>query len=340
MNIRSRFIVLLVIVVLAVVAVAAFLFSDQDTANAPANGDADLAEITLFLTFQPNVQFAPVYAALENGHFAAEGLSVTIEHGSEADGVDRIATNDLQFGIISGEQVILARQADKPLVYVMEWYNRFPVGVVVPADSDIEDAQDLSGKTVSVPFPEGATYMGLLALLGAVDLQESDITLEPIGFTAPAAMCERQIEAAVVYIANEPLQIEQNCFDVRVLEISDYVSIVSNGLVTNQTTINQNPELVQKVINALQKGIADTIADPEAAFALSLRYVPDLDEAQYPVQREVLARSVPLWEAETIGLTTAEQWAATQQALLDAGLLAEPLDDLEAAYTNTFVEAE
>ena len=102
----------------------------------PFAGVSAQEEVTLFLSFIPSVQFAPIYVAIENGYFAEEGIEIELEHSfNEADGVDRIAVNNLQFGIISGEQVIVARGAGKPLVYVYEWFHDFPVGIVAPADS-------------------------------------------------------------------------------------------------------------------------------------------------------------------------------------------------------------
>jgi NitT/TauT family transport system substrate-binding protein len=95
---------------------------------APAAAQADLPELTLFLGFVPNVQFAPIYMAIDKGYFAEAGVNVVLEYGDENLGVERISVNDLQFGIISGEQVILGRAGGRPLVYVFEWYQRYPVG--------------------------------------------------------------------------------------------------------------------------------------------------------------------------------------------------------------------
>ena len=37
-----------------------------------------------------------------------------------------------------------------PVVYVFRWYQRFPVGVVAPADSAITKPEDLAGRVVGV----------------------------------------------------------------------------------------------------------------------------------------------------------------------------------------------
>ncbi len=324
------------IAILLLALLAACQSDDED--STPTDTDTP-TDVTLFVSFIPSVQFAPVYAAIENGYFADEGLNVTVEHSfNEADGVDRIAVNDLQFGLISGEQILIARSTGRPLVYVYEWYHNFPVGVVASAESDITAPQDLAGRTVGIPGPFGASYMGLRALLSNADLSEDDLTLNSIGFTAPETLCAGEVEAAVVYLSNEPLTIEENCFPVNVIRISEYVELISNGLVTNETTLEEHPERVAGMARGLQRGIQWTLENPQAAFDLSVEnFVPDLPEEEYDTQRQVLENSLLIWESPDPGMTTLDRWERTQDALLAAGLMEEPLDDLNAAYTNEFL---
>ncbi len=337
-SMRSRYRLISVALILVIVAglfVMAIVLSGDDD-----DGDADGTRVTLFMSYIPSVQFAPVYVAAERGYFADEGISIAFENSlNEADGVERIANNDLQFGLVSGEQVVLARAQERPMVYVFEWYHRFPVGIVSPADAGIAAPEDLAGRVVGVPGPQGASYIGLRALLAAGDLTEDDLDeLRSIGFSAPENVCVGEVEAAVVYIVNEPLTIEADCFPVNVIEVSDYVQLVSNGLVTNEQTIRDKPDLVRGMVRAIQRGIADTIADPDAAFEIAMpEYVPDLPDDQYATQRQVLYNSVALWESDDLGRTNPDAWVATEQILLGTGLLTAPLDDLAASYDMQFL---
>ncbi|NJL94781.1 MAG: ABC transporter substrate-binding protein [Anaerolineae bacterium] len=297
-------------------------------------------EVTLFVSYIPSVQFAPLYVALERGYFADEGLAVEVEHSfNEADGVDRLAVNDLQFGIISGEQVLVGRAVGKPLVYVYEWFHNFPVGIVAPEAANITTPEDLRGLTLGIPGPFGASFMGLQALLAESEIDPLELRLESIGFTAPEAVCTGLVDAAVVYISNEPLTIEQNCFSVSLIAISDYVELISNGLVTNETTLENEPDLVAGMVRAIQRGVLDTLADADAAFEISLEYVPDLPESEYATQRQVLENSLALWTSEQPGMTTLERWQRTLEALEAADLILAELseDDLESAFTNVFI---
>lgn len=296
--------------------------------------------VTLFMSYIPNVQFAPIYVAAERGYFSDEGIAITLEHGfNEVDAVERLAVGDLQFALVSGEQVLLARGREFPVVYVFEWYHRFPVGIASPVDRDLTEPQDLRGKVVGVPGLYGASYIGLQALLRAGGLSERDLEeVQAIGFTAIENLCEERVDAAVVYVVNEPLIIEQQCTEVNVIEVSDYVTLVSNGLVTNEETIEQQPELVRGIVRAIRRGLQDTLADPDMAFEISVDgYISDLPQDQTPVQRQVLQNALALWQSDELGTTDPAAWQATQEILLETGLLDQPLADLETAYTTRFL---
>lgn len=321
------------------VVVAALAASILPARDRDAAGQTELQPVTLFMSYIPSVQFAPVYVAHQRGYFADEGIDVRFEHSlNEADGIDRLAVNDLSFGLASGEQVLLARATGRPLVYVFEWYHRFPVGIAAPVDLGITQPEDLAGRVVGIPALYGASYIGLRALLDAVGMSEADLgELRAIGFTAPENICEGQIEAAVVYVVNEPIAIADQCAPVDVIEVSDYATLVANGLLTNEQTIRDDPALVAGMVRALRRGLEDTLADPDAAFTISVDgYVPDLQEEQYDVQRQVLLNSIELWRSDDLGVTDPAAWETTQQVLLDAGLMAAPLDDLSAAYDLRF----
>src|SRR5579859_3418998 len=306
----------------------------------PTSGTSQaLTSVTLFLGYIPNIQFAPVYVAVERGYFKDAGIDVKLEHSfDETDGVTRIATGQLQFGLVSGEEVPLARSKGAPVVYVFRWYQQFPVGVVVPADSAITKPQDLAGKVVGVPAKYGASYVGLQALLGAVNLKESDLKdVKAIGFDTAPVVCGKQVEASVVYVANEPAQIEAACFKVRVIKISDYANIVSNGLVTNEKTIQNQPDLVRAMNTALARGLADTLADPGAAYAISRKYVDKL-AASDPVQMAVLTNSLDLWKTDRFGYSDPAAWQLTVNTLQTMGLITSPLD-VSKVYSNDFLPA-
>jgi NitT/TauT family transport system substrate-binding protein len=289
-------------------------------------------ELRFFLTFVPNVQFSPVYVAIEKGYFAQRSnpddqpLDVVIEHGDEPLGVDLIAAGELQFGLISGEQLLSARAAGRPVVFVYEWFQQYPIGIVTSADSGIESVADLAGRRVGIPGRFGATYSGLTALLAANDMTEADINLEAIGFNAPEVVCVGGVEASVVYINNEPLQIANRAAsgdcgvltDVRVFRASDAVDLVSNGIITDEATIADEPGLVSDVVTAFNSGLRDVIQNPAEAYLISESHVEGLplDDALRSVL-ETAAAEQSAWLEENPSASR-EELADRRAALLES----------------------
>jgi NitT/TauT family transport system substrate-binding protein len=297
----------------------------------------ELEQINIGVGFIPNVQFAPLYVAQAKGFYADEGLDVALEYGYENDFVALTATGERQFSVASGDQVILARAQELPIVYVMKWYERFPVGVTALAESGIDAPEKLEGQTVGIPGLFGASYVAWQGLVYATGLDESTITVEEIGFAQAEAISQNQVDAAVVYIANEPVQLSKLGKNVNVIEVSDYINLVSNGLVTNETVIKENPDLVQRMVRATLRGLAYTIANPDEAFEIARRFVPEITDDDAPTQRAVLDASIELWRSEQPGMSDLEAWSESAQFMVKTGLVETPVE-VEALYTNEFVK--
>ncbi len=297
---------------------------------------AEPVQIRLPMGYIPDPQYAPYYVAVEKGYFAEEGISLEFDYSFETDGIALVGAGELPFAVVSGEQVLLARAQGLPVVYIFEWFQRFPIVVISKASSDIKAPADLVGRSVGLPGFFGASYVGYAGLLAASGLTEDQVQASDIGFTQIESLLTDQVDAVVGYVNNEPLQIENQGQEINVIKVADVADLVANGIISNEETIANNPELVSGFLKALLRGLADTLADPDEAFDISKEYVEALEDNR----KNVLMASLDLWNAQPLGISEISSWENTQQVLLDIGFLDSPSEDLESAFTNEFISLD
>lgn len=317
--------------------VLVFIAACSSSQNGGEATPAELERIRLPMGFIPNVQYAPFYMAVEEGYFAENGIEIEFDYSFETDGVALVGAEDLQFALVSGEQVLLARAQGLPVVYVYGWWQDYPVGIAAKVGEQIRSPEDLAGKRIGLPGLFGASYIGLRALLNEAGLDEDDVTLDSIGFNQVEALATDQEQAVVIYANNEPIQLTALGYDIDLIRVADYLQLASNGLITNEATLANDPDLVSRMTQAISLGLVDVLADPERAFEVSKKYVENLDQADQDIQRQVLDASIAFWRAEQLGFTPPTAWENMQAILLDMGLLSQELD-LTQAYTNEFID--
>jgi NitT/TauT family transport system substrate-binding protein len=301
--------------------------------------------ITMAMPYIPNVQFAPFYIADKKGYYAAEGLKVSFDYNFQTDVVERVTQGTVQFGNASGPDVLLARAQGRPIVSVATYSQRFPVVFFSKADANIKTPADLKGKSVGIPGHFGASYTGLLALLYANQMKESDLNVQDIGFAQVAALSEGKVQVVSGYGNNEPVQMASQGIAINVIKVADFYPLASDTIITGEALIKEQPDMVRGFVRATLKGMQDALANPDEAFTISLEYVQELksaDQKTQQLQRQVLQETLPYWQSELttkegLGYSDMQSWQATHTFLRDSTLLKSEVD-LGKAFTNQFIK--
>jgi NitT/TauT family transport system substrate-binding protein len=326
----------LILIILAIVigfGLAAFLKTER-VKKEQASKKPNLTKVKIAMGYIPNVQFAPFYVALDKGYFTQEGLEINFDYNWETDIIALLAKNELQFGIGSGDQVILAREKGLPVVDFFNWYQRFPVCITSLAKNKISKPVDLIGKTVGTPAVYGASYIGWQAFLRQNKLPEQQIKLSVVGYTQVPSLTEGKVQAIIGYTMNEPVQLKSLGYQINNFEVAEVANFVSNGLLTNDQTIRDNPQLIRAFAKAFLRGLQDTLNNPEEAFLISKKYIPEMKDEG--TQKQVLEESLRFWQADKLGLNNPDQWRESVDLLQQIGLLKEKPNP-DSLFTNQFI---
>jgi len=306
------------------------------TSSPSANEAGELRQIKLPMGYIPNIQYAPFYVTIEKGYFAEEGIEIEFDYSFETDGVALTGAGEIPFAVASGEQVLLARSQGLPVVYAFAWYQQFPISVISAPELNINEPADLRGKKIGLPGLFGANFIGLEALLFSAGVDPSEVQMDAIGFNQVEAYASGNSDIVVGYAANEPIVLASQGFDLTELRVADYVDLTANGIVTNEETIANDPELVRGMARALARGIEYTIANPDEAYDISLKFVENLKDQDKDVQMQVLNTSIEFWKADRIGYSNPQAWENMNDLLVKMQLIPEPID-LSKAFTNEFI---
>ncbi len=304
------------------------------TASTPS---APLKDISIGLGYNPDVQFAPFYVAKSKGYYQAAGLNVNFNHGIVPDLVGSMIAGKNTFVFASGDELLVARDKNKDLkvIDVANVFQKYPVSLIVPADSPIKTLTDLKGRTIGEPGPFGATHTGLLALLYNAHLSLADVKVQAIGFAQVAALIGHKVDAVMGYSNNEPLQLDHNGFKVRTFAVSDYQPLVSNSIITTDQTLQGQSQTVHSFVQATLKGLRDVINDPAGAVQVTKGFVPGLNASQ---ALQVLQATIPIYRGDGhLGYNDSATWSSMAQFLVAQKMIG-PVANLSQVYTNQYIQ--
>lgn len=221
----------------------------------------ELTEVTLNEVAH-SIFYAPQYVAIEEGYFEEEGLKIDLVNGFGADKVmTAVISGEADIGFMGAEASVYAYQegATDPVVNFAQLTQR--AGNFLVAREEMPDFQweDLKGKKVLGGRKGGMPEMVFEYILrkNGIDPQK-DLTIDQsidFGSTAAAFSGDDSAEFTVEFEPSATaLEQEGAGYVVASLGVdSGYVPYTSYSAKTSY--IKENPEVIQKFTNGLQKGM-------------------------------------------------------------------------------------
>jgi NitT/TauT family transport system substrate-binding protein len=289
---------------------------------------------------------APYFLAIDNGHFAAEGLNVSVTAGEGSlDAIPKVASGAFPLGFADINSLVrfLDQNPGAPVIGVMMIYDNPPFSIVGRVSQGINGIEDLEGSTLGAPPPDGAwAQFPILAAVNDIDV--STITIEPVGFpTREPMLAEGNVDAVTgfnfsSYLSLARLGVPEE--DITTILFSDHgVALYGNVVIANTEFAAANPEAVTGALRAIARGVADAAADPAAGAAAVIARNPagDVELETRRLQLALDANILTPWVLENgIGGIDADRMAtAIEQLRLTYEFQNEP--DAALYFTDAFL---
>jgi len=222
------------------------------------------------------------YWAQDKGYFKAENLDVIIDQGEgSATTITRIMSGayDAGFGDMNA---IIQNAATKPgqapvMVYML--YSKAPFVLLTKASSPIKTIKDLEGRKLG--SPAGGASLKLLPLLAkknGADVGKIEVT-QMAPNLQEQMLIQGQVDVSAVFSATSYMNLVSFGLDpdkdFRWIYYADTgVDLYSNGVMVSAKLAKDNPKAVQGLVRAINRAVAEVMANPDAAIALLAKQEP------------------------------------------------------------------
>lgn len=228
---------------------------------------------------------APYFAAIDNGHFADEGLEVTIEAGSgSVQTIPKIATGafPMGFGDINSVIKFLDQNPGAPVTAVMMVYDKPPFAIVGRKSLGVSTPADLEGKVLGAPPPDGA-WAQWPVFVAETGIDASTVTVEPVGFpTREPMLAEGNVAAITGFSFSSVVNLKRlgvEADDISNILMADHgLELYGNAILVNTDWAADNGETIEAFLRAVAKGFGDVIADPAMGIEALVKRNPAADK--------------------------------------------------------------
>lgn len=315
------------------------------SALAPAS--AEVMELTIVVPNPSAINVYPLHVAVGEGYFAEEGLSVKVEavNGS-ASVLQLLASGQGHIGQPGPAPLLAARARGEDIVFIYNHFSRSVFGLVVPEESPAKVPADLKGATIGIGTADGAEVgftRGIMNDLGLKDGADYQFLAIGDGGTAVAAFLNKEVGAYAAAVADAAI-ISSRGIPLREITPEPYLDYFGNGWAVTRAFLDANPGTVEGFGRALVRGTKFGLDPANREATLKHVAVGNPQESEDPdfagaLLTAIQGRTLPVDSKDPFGYMPPGAWVKWQESLVASGGLEKPLDNLEAAYTNQFVEA-
>lgn len=248
----------------------------------PAIAQSNLKPVRMLLNTGASGPQAWFFLAQDRGYFADEGIDISFSPGYGAyTAAPRLMNEEFEIGygdINSLMEVSAANQNEAP-VGVFALFNASPSTIAVPADGSIKTPKDLEGKTlVGHPSDVALRTFGAFCKINGIDKSKVNVGNFGSGFRTQlqTMLATRNVDGVFGYVSTISSAMSREDEDqnhlLRHLSFAEHApDLYGSTIMATRKMLKDDPKSIAGIVRAVNRGIHDAIADPEAAIDAVMR---------------------------------------------------------------------
>ena len=296
-------------------------------------------DISLQLKWIFNAGFAGDLVAKEKGMWKRIDVKVR-PGGASISSITQVVSGQAEFGVATGDQLILAVAEGSPIIAIALAYQTNPLGWIVRADSGIKKPADLKGKTVGLSYIDDEPLF--LAMIGNAGLHKDDVKVVRVGFdTSP--FLKGDVDAFPVFRNTQGVeiarQLKKEGTETRIIGPEDVGTIsYSNLYFVTKKFMKDHPEVVQEFVNGVIAGWRFAVEHPEETAVIVRKHDAQSSVSVSEASVRTTAGLVrPPDKDVRIGSMDDKGWESTVNVLVNSRQLKSTDVDIRSLYTMEFV---
>jgi NitT/TauT family transport system substrate-binding protein len=286
------------------------------------------AKIKLALNWKPEPEFGGFYAASYSKH----GLDVEIlPGGAGTPTVQMVGAGSVDFGIVGGDELVVARSHGNDVVALFAVFQNNPAGIMVHASRNLAAIGDVL-KEGTVALQGGLPFARLLERKYGF----SHVKVVPSPGGDITAFLNDEKFAQQCYVTSEPIAARRKGVAVKVftgaeIGYNPYATVLG----ASGEALRKNPDAARSMVAAVREGWGAYLDDPKPANQRMNQLNPTMDPQTFAEVAEV---QKPFIETDAtrrdgLGSMTRERWETLIGQLKDLGDIAQAIP-AEECYRN------
>ena len=205
------------------------------------------------------------------------GLEINlIEGADDVDPIKMVISGKDKFGVCGADRIFAANEkgADLVVIGVVNFVN--PTCFIALEKFNVTSPKDFEGKSIGV-FTGNNTEMVYRTLVRKAGLDKNKLNEIEAPFDL-GSFIAGVYDIRPAYIFDETVSLDKEGLKYTVVKPQDFgVYFIGTVYFTERSTINKEPELVQKFVNSIAKGWEIALENPEKALKYLAAYNKTID---------------------------------------------------------------